>query len=425
MEGDSAVRPVRWAVPFFIIWTGQALSLVGTRIGQFALVWWVTETTGSATILATATMMAILPGVLGGPFAGALVDRWSRRRVMIVADGFIALVGAWVAYLFWSGTMEVWHIYVVVVARAVGEIFHGPAMQASTSLMVPQEHLPRVAGINQTLYGGLNVVAPPLGALLLSVLPMHEIMAIDVVTAGFAILPLFFIHVPQPQREDGGASGVLTDVREGLRYIWRWTGLRGLCVLAMVLNFIVSPAVFLMPILVTRHFGGEALQLGWLNSAWGAGLVLGGLLLGTWGGFKRRATTMLVGIIGLGVGLVVVAATPSDLFPLALAGLFFGAVMNALCNGSAMALMQQVVAPQIQGRVFTVVGSLCGGMMPLSMAIAGPLADQVGIRWLFLVGGAAQILMGLGAFRVRSIMGIESQVGAGFQKGEVGGQAGD
>ena len=100
----------RWQIPFFTIWTGQLFSLIGSHLVQFALVWWLTQTTGSATVLATATLVAILPGVVLGPFAGALVDRWNRRKVMIVADGFVALVSAWLAYLFWTGSMSVRHV---------------------------------------------------------------------------------------------------------------------------------------------------------------------------------------------------------------------------------------------------------------------------------------------------------------------------
>ena len=184
---NSKQQSSAWRIPFFTVWTGQQLSWIGSSMAQFALVWWVTETTGSATVLATATLVSLLPGVFLGPFAGALVDRWNRRVVMIVADSFVALVSAWLAYLFWADAMSIWHVYVVMLARAIGGTFHFPAMQASTSLMVPKEHLPRVAGLSQTMGGAVNILAPPLGALLLGFLRLHQIMAIDVATAAFAI----------------------------------------------------------------------------------------------------------------------------------------------------------------------------------------------------------------------------------------------
>jgi DHA3 family macrolide efflux protein-like MFS transporter len=406
-------RHPNWKLPFFTIWTGQQLSWIGSALVGFALVWWLTETTGSATMLAIGTLLTILPGIVLGPFAGALVDRWNRRLVMLVADSVVALFSAWLAVLFWTGAIQLWHVYVIMLVRAVGGAFHWPAMTASTTLMVPKEHLGRVAGLNQTIGGAVNIISPPLGALLLGIMPLHGIMAIDVLTATFAIVHLFFVHVPQPERAavtQGAQSRptLWTDMREGLRYVAGWPGLLAIGILATLLNFTIMPAMSLMPLLITGHFGGEAIQLGWMNSAWGVGLVLGGLLLGVWGGFKRRIVTVLMGIIGMGVGVLIVGLTPATIFPLALGAFFFGAVMNALCNGSAHALLQQVVAPEMQGRVFTLVTSLCSLATPLSLAVAGPLADAVGVRALYVAGGVAQVVLGIGGFFVPAIMSVEN-----------------
>lgn len=405
--------PSHWAASFFPIWTGQALSLLGSRLAQFALVWWLTEKTGSATVLATATLVALLPGVLAGPFVGALVDRWNRRVVMIVADSLVALAAAGLAALFWTETVQVWHVYGIMLARGIGGTFHFPAMSASTSLMVPKEQLPRVAGLNQTLQGALNVAAPPLGALLLAVLPMEGIMGIDVLTAAFAVTPLLFVHIPQPRgtTDDPARTprkpSLLRETAEGFRYLRRWPGLLAVLILAMLLNFFASPAFSLMPLLVTTHFQGEALQLAWLNSAQGFGLLSGGVLLGIWGGFRRRINTALMGIVGLGLGAFLVGITPAAVFPMALAALFFGAAMNALANGSFSAVLQTSVAPEMQGRVFTVANSMAAGIMPISLAIAGPAADAVGIRTLFVVAGLSLAVMGLASFAVPVILRLE------------------
>ncbi len=400
-----------WAARFFTIWIGQALSLLGSNVAQFALVWWVTKTTGSATVLATATLVALLPQVFLGPLVGALVDRWDRRKVMIVADFGIALVGVALVYLFWTDRLAIWHIYVLMFARALGGVFHHPAMQASTSLMVPEKHLPRVAGANQTLGGALNVVGPPLGAFLMEIMALHSIMAIDVVTALFAIVPLFFIAIPNPSKKavEKGLASLWEDVREGFDFIWHWRGAMLLCVLAMILNFFISPAMRLMPMLVKEHFQGGALELGWLQSAWGLGLVMGGVLLSIWGGFKRRIVTALIGIAGLGVGALVVGLVPTNGLLIAVGALFFGAMMNALCNGSLMALVQTVTPPEMQGRFFTVLGSLTAAMIPLGMAFAGPAADRWGTRTLFVVAGVMQIAVGLGGFLMPVLMQLEDQ----------------
>ena len=403
--------PARWQVPFFTIWTGQAFSLIGSRLVQFALVWWLTQTTGSATVLATATLVAILPGVVLGPFAGTLVDRWNRRAVMIAADGFIALVSAWLAYLFWTGSASVWHVYVAMLARSVGESFHWPAMQASTTLMVPKEHLSRVAGLNQTMQGALGIVAPPLGAILLGLLPLYGILGIDLATASVAIVSLLLIAIPQPERTAvAGASqrgSVWEDFRAGLRYVRSWPGLMAIVLLAMIINFIVNPAFSLMPLLVTEHFQRGALELGWLEAAWGVGMVAGGLLLTIWGGFRKRVYTSLSGLVVSGAAIVVVGLAPEQGFLLALSGLFVAGFMNPLVNGPFFAILQASVAPEIQGRVFTLVGSLTSAMMPLSLAVAGPVADAIGIQPWYVIGGAIFALMGLGSFFVPAIVHIE------------------
>lgn len=411
---NQVPRP-HWAVSFFTIWIGQAFSLIGSHVGGFALVWWLTEASGrSATILATATLVAMLPGVLLGPFVGALVDRWNRRRVMIVADTIIALFSAWLAFLFWADRMQIWHVYVIMFVRALGGSFHWPAMQASTSLMVPKEQLSRVAGMNQMLGGIIGVVTPPLGAFLMQILPLHIIMAIDVVTAAFAIGPLFFIHIPQPQRRQVHA-GVETarpslwqDVKYGFGYIWHWKGMFLVLVLATAMNMLINPGMSLLPIMVTRYFGGGALQLGWMNSAWGLGAIVGGLVLSVWGGFKSKTVTALTALVGMGAGLALVGVTPASTFWLGLAGMSLGGFMNPIVNGPFFAIFQDVVDPDVQGRVFTVITSMTAAASPIGMAIAGPVADRFGVQVWFILGGLICILMGAGMFFVPAVMNLEA-----------------
>ncbi len=397
-----------WKAPFFTIWIGQQFSLIGSQLVQFALVWWLTKTTGSATVLATATMVAILPQVIIGPFSGALVDRFSRRTVMIVADGAIGLASAWLAYMYFSGAVAVWHIYLIMAVRAIGGGFHWPAMAASTSLMVPDRHLTRVAGLNQTMQGVTNIIAPPLGAIFLAILPMYGILGIDVATAAIAIFPLFFIPIPQPVRTATEVRpSYLSEVREGFSYVWRWKGLLWIIGGAMLINFAVDPAFSLLPLLVRKHFGGEALQLSWLESAFGAGVVLGGVLLSVWGGFRRRVFTSLFGIVGMGAGILFLGLLPGSGLWYAIGTLLVVGVMNPLANGPLIAILQSTVAPEIQGRILSLLGSLVTAMSPLSLAIAGPVADLLGIRFWYVLGGATMLAAGIGAFFVPAIIHLE------------------
>ena len=401
-----------WARPFFTIWVGQALSLVGSQIGSFALVWWLTQASGSATVLATASLVAMLPQVLLGPFAGALVDRWNRRRVMIVADTAIALLSAGLAYLFWAERLQIWHVYLIMFARSLGGAFHWPAMQASTSLMVPKDQLSRVGGMNHTLQGVLGIVTPPLGAFAMEIMPLHTIMIIDVVTAAFAIGPLFAVHIPQPERAVAASTGpkpsLWGDVADGFLYIWHWKGMFVVLMLATLINMMIHPAMSLLPMLVLRRFSGGALQLGWLNSAWGAGIILGGLILSVWGGLKRKVVTALLGLIGQGIGFLIVGLTPASAFWLGIVGLALGGITNVICNGPLFALLQEVVTPDMQGRVFTVIGSLSGLAAPVGLAIAGPVADRLGVQAWFIIGGLFCVVAAASMFSTPAVMGLEA-----------------
>jgi len=399
---------------FLVMWGGQVFSLVGSQLVQFALVWYLTATTGSATVLALATLVALLPQIFLSPVAGALVDRWNRRMVLMVADGAIALATIGLAALFAFDAVQVWHIYLLMFIRAAGAAFHWPAMQASTSLMVPEKHLSRVAGLNQALWGMAGILAPPLGAILLDVLPMQGILAIDVGTAVLAIIPLLFIAIPNPQRQEdpqsrAEKSSVLTDLRQGLRLVWSWPGLAMIIVIATLINLLIVPAISLMPILVTDHFGGAALQLAWMEAAWGIGMVLGGILMGVWGGFKRRMMTALLGLIMMGVGLAAVGFVPPTAFKLALAAMFLGGIMNPVVNGSVFAALQASVPADMQGRVFTLLMSGSAAMAPLSLAIAGPLADTFGVQIWFAVGGLLTLSIGIGSAFVPDLMNFEEQ----------------
>jgi DHA3 family macrolide efflux protein-like MFS transporter len=399
--------------PFFTIWTGQVFSLLGSELVQFALVWWLTETTGSATALALGTMMAVIPRIFVSPIAGALVDRWNRRVVMIVADGLIALAVVVLAALFALDSVQVWHIYTLMFIRAVAGAFHWPAMQASTTLMVPEKHLARVGGLNQVLYGLAPIVGPPLGALLLDVLPIQGILAIDVGTAMLAIAPLFFVHVPQPERvsgaQGGGQTSVVADLREGLRFLRGWPGILMVMGIAMLVNLFLYPAMSLQPLLVTEHFRGGALELAVLQSAFGIGTVAGGIALGVWGGFKRRVVTGLAALALHGVGFVVAGMAPTDGFPLAVGAMLVSWFALAIASGSIIAVLQVTVPPDVQGRVFTLLQSGGGAMAPLGLMISGPLADALGVRAWFMAAGVAMVVIGVGAFLVPDIMHIEDK----------------
>ena len=412
MQNSTPPIPGNLFARFFTIWTGQALSLFGSALVQFALVWWLTQKTGSATTLTTAFLIAMLPQIVLGPFAGALVDRWNRRIIMISADATIALFSLLLAWLFATGRVEVWHIYAIMAIRSLGGAFHFPAMSASTPLMVPGEQLTRVNGLNQTLQGINGLIAPPVGALLLGFFQTQVVLLVDVGTAAMAILPLLFIPIPQPERGEESTQTVkptlFNDIGVALRYIRSWPGLVAILAMALFLNFLLVPSGALLPLLVTEHFRKGAIELGFLESAQGFGLIAGGVILSIWGGFKRKIATSITGIIGLGLGIMLVGLAPANLFYLAIAGTVILGFMIPITNGPIGAILQSVIRPDMQGRIMSLVNSAATAISPLGLLLAGPLSDWLGIRVWFWAGGLICLSIGIAAFFVPTIMDIEN-----------------
>jgi DHA3 family macrolide efflux protein-like MFS transporter len=406
-----------WQRTFFLIWVGQAFSLLGSELVQFALVWYLTRTTGSASVLAFASFVALIPRVLISPFTGVLVDRWNRKFVMILADAGIALATMALAGIFFFGRIQVWHIYVIMFIRSLGSGFHWPALQASISLLVPKDQLSRISGLNQTLRGTLGILAPVFAALLLDYLPMFGILSIDVLTAILAISPLLFVVIPQPAKtmpdETGQPVRIWEDVKFGFRYLYNWKGMFYLALAATLLNFLLNPGFTFTPLLVTGYFEKGAIELSAIESAFSAGMILGGMILSAWGGFKKNIITTLLGILGLSFGTALIALTPSNMFFLAVVGMAVTGFMQPMANGPLFAIMQAHVDPQIQGRVFSMLESMVSAMMPVSMLIAAPVAEWIGIRGWLMFGAAGCLVIGLGGFFIPSLMNIEEDSHAG------------
>jgi len=402
----------RWRARFFTIWTGQQLSIVGSAAAQFALVWWLTATTGSPRVLTQATFVALLPQAVIGVVTGPLIDRWNRRTIMIVADGFIALVSLWLAYLFWTESLEIWHVYVVVFARSIGQGFHRPAMSASTTLMVPRQHYTRIGGLNQTIHGLLAVASPALGAWLMSLMPLHGVMMVDVGTAAFAILPLFFLAIPQPEAqsvESVKQQRFVHNVLDGLRFILRWPGILALLGAASILKVALIPAFSLLPLLVQGHFGGGAPEYALFNAMVGGGMLAGGLLLSIWGGFKRKIFTVLTGLTGVGVATTLLGLTPPGMIWIGVVAVFITGIMLSLTDGPIAGLLQATVPPQMQGRVFALLGSLFNVTTLAGLLIAGPVAEVTGVPFWFLLAGLICTATAIASFFIPALVHIEDQ----------------
>lgn len=397
-------------LPFLTLWGGQSLSQLGSAAVQFALIWWLTARTGSAAVLATATLVGLVPQIALGPVIGALVDRWNRKAVMLVADAFIAAASLALAAIFATGNADPVHVLALLFARALGSAFHEPAMIASATLMVPPRHFARVHGINQSLEGLLLIVGAPLGALLYGLLPMAGVMLVDVATALFAIVPLLWIAVPQPPRATGPGERPPSLVRSmvaGFGYLRERRGHLALIGISAGVNLLLVPAFSLLPLLVLQRIRGDAAELGWVTSAFGVGMLAGGVGLGVWGGGRRRILTTLSAMIALGVAVLAVGVTPDGSFAWLVAAMFSVGVIVPVVNGPVHAILQATIAPEYQGRVFGLLGSLAGATAPLGLLLAAPVAELVGVRTWYFAGGAACIAMGAAGLLTPALTRIE------------------
>jgi DHA3 family macrolide efflux protein-like MFS transporter len=398
-----------WARRFFTLWTGQAFSILGSQLVQFAIIWYLTEKTNSGTTLATASLMGLLPQVLLSPFIGTWVDRGNRRLILILADASVATATIILVGLFALNLIQIWQIYAMLFVRAVAGGFHQSAFGASVVLLVPKDQLARVQGFTQALHGGLNIVAAPLGAFLYSALPMQGILAIDILSAVFAIVIVFFTRIPQPQRESVAKATFFQDFVAGFRYIAAWRGLIVVLFMVMVINFFYSAAESLTPLLVSKHFHGDVRDLGVWQALFATGTILGGVLLGTWGGFKKRIFTAQTGLIILGLGTTIVGFTPPAFLWIGLIANTLTGMIIPVTNGSYGAILQSVIAPEMQGRVFAFILSAASLVSPLGLMIAGPVSDIFGVQLWFAISGIVCAVMGITGFFIHEVMQMEEE----------------
>jgi DHA3 family macrolide efflux protein-like MFS transporter len=410
MNEEGTVRTqAPWARRFFTLWGGQAFSLVGSALVQWALMFWLAVTTGSPVVLAVAGLMGLLPQLVLAPFAGAYVDRWDRKRVMLVADSLTA-VSTFLLILVFSASVDLWIVFAVMFFRSAMQAFHWPAMQASTTLMVPPEHLARIGGINQALMGLSMILGPALGAVLYMAMPMNMVLSIDIVTAAVAVAALLAIKIPEVARPKAEAQSVLKDLTDSFRYLRSWKGALLVILIFSLVNLLFTPAMTLISLLTLQHFGQDAYGVALIDVMAGVGMIVGGIALGVWGGTRRKIVTCMAAIALAGVGTLVIGILPSNAFLVAVAcALGVGATL-AMVNGSVMAMLQKGVRADIQGRVFALVGSIAAAMSPLGLALSGPLAAVFGIQFWFVAGGALMIILGAATFFVPRIMMVEDHM---------------
>ena len=397
-----------WQLRFWSVFLGQALSLIGSALTQFVLLWWITDTTGSVTALSLMGLFALLPQALLGPIGGAFADRYSRRALMIASDLISAACMVALIALFITERIELWHVYTMTFIRSAMQAFQSPAAMASTAMLVPRSFLPRAAGLNQTLQGLMLVGAAPLGALAISVMPIGHALAIDVATAVFGIVPLLFFQIPQTRTPKEDRHGFWRELAIGVATVSRNPGLWRLYALITVVVMAIMPSFTLVPLLVKEHFGGGPSEVALMEGMAGAGMLAGGVLAAVIGA-TRKIHWILWGFALSSFLLGMVGFAPGDMLWLAVAFWSLSSVIYVLGNAPMATLIQTTVPNHLQGRVFALLGTVIALAAPMGLAVA-PLGELIGIRWLFVLMGFVSGAVALLGFRSKPLMSIEQPV---------------
>lgn len=399
-----------WKRTFLTIFAGQAFSLLGSSAVNFALVIWLTQTTGSAAVLAYASIAALLPQAVVGPFAGPYIDRWSRRATMISADAFIALTSVGLIAVFATGTPPVWVVIVFIGLRSVGAAFHTPASQAAIPMYVPQNQLLRVAGWNQMLHSGVAMTGPVLGAFMMGVLPLQYIIATDVLGAALAIGSLLLVRIPHPERatsDDQAPRGVLPEMAAGWRELTAHRGLLALAIVISVVAFIYIPVSALFPLMTLGHFSGTPIGASIVELAFGGGMLLSSSFIGVLGAKLPGARLTAASMFLLGATLAASGLLPGTAFPAFVVLCLFMGISAPGFFAPINAMLQSQIDPSKLGRVMAFYGTMTLIATPFGLAVAGPLAERVGVATWFSISGVLIVLLGVYCVLSPTIRGLD------------------
>lgn len=419
---------------FTVVWVGQVVSLLGTSMTNFALTIWAWEVTGKATALALVGFFSFAPTIFLSPLAGALVDRWNRKFVMMISDLVSGIMTVVALILFLMGALQIWHLYIIGAISGAFQAFQFPAYSAAITTMIPKKHYARASGMLSMADAISSIASPVLAGMLLPAIKLSGIMTIDIITFVFAIGALLMVHVPKPPVTEEGlkAKGsIWEEYIFGFKYIFRKPPLLGLQLIFFVINFVVVFAFILSNPMILARTNNNSVVLGIVRSASGAGALLGGLLLTIWGGPKKKINGVLVGTILsgiLGISLLGIARSLRLWIPAAFFSMFFIPIVN----GSSQAIWQSKVPPDIQGKVFSARRVIAQITSPIAMLVSGPLADKVfeplmmsqsriseffslfvgtgrgsGMALMFVIAGILTSLTGLIAYAIPLVRNVE------------------
>lgn len=373
----------------------QTISLFGSALVQYAIMWYITLNTQSGVMMTISIICGFVPTFFLSPFAGVWADRYNRKILIILSDSLIAISTLVLAILFLMGYEALWLLFLMSAIRAIGTGIQGPAVGAILPQMVPEDKLTKVNGTNGSIQALIMLVAPMVSAALLTMATMEAIFFIDVITAAIAVFILLtFLHIPiHAKAAQKQTNSYFSDLKQGFIYIQNHDFVKTFFVFFAFFFVLAAPVAFLTPLQVTRSFGDDVWRLTAIEITFSIGMMIGGGFMASWGGFKNKIHTMTLAALVMGICTFALGITPNFWIYLVFMGLV--GVAMPIFNTPSTVLLQEKVDGDYLGRVFGVLGMISTSMMPLGMLIFGPIADIIEIEWLLIGTG---LLMFIQAF---------------------------
>lgn len=363
---------------FYTIIITQTLSMIGSRMTGLAIAIYVFQDTGDVTPLGLISFFMVIPQVVGSGLAGVMADRRDRRQVMIFSDFGQALATIALIILFATDALQIWHVYIITLIQATFGVFQWPALQASITMLVPDEQRDRANAIMQISGPAAGIVGPVLAGILFAIINVEGVMLVDLVTFMIAVGVIAAIHIPRPEQTDEGRAAkgsVWQESNAGLRWMWKARPIFYVALASMFINFVISIAMTMnTPYILTLTDNNKPL-LGLLLSISSVGGIAGGIIIGVWGGTRPRMKMIVWGLASLGLSLTAYGISRS---PLTLGlSMFLFILPLPIINAGAMSIFQAKIPPDLQGRVFAALQQMSILISPIAFLIAGPLADFV------------------------------------------------
>ncbi|MFT8357335.1 MAG: MFS transporter [Bifidobacterium aquikefiri] len=413
-----------WRKNSYLFLFSQFITGITSMIVQYAIIWYLTQKSGSATILSIATILAMLPMVLVSPFIGTFVDRWNKKALLIVPDMVAAAVAIMLCIVGTiNETFPLWLIFGSLLIRSIAQAFQMPTVQSILPTMVPPEEITKVNGQLGMVQSGTLIISPALGALLYAAVPINYLLLIDVLGAAFSFGSLMFVHIVSNSVEPESKARPWADMVYGLKRIGSAPGMWSILAMAALSTLTFMPAASLYPLMTLGYFKGTIFQAGVVEVLWSVGSLAGGALIGIFGKWKNRIPLIIAGQIVLGLAFMACSVLPVSMpgFVLFVGFNFIAGLATAFPSTLSMALIQQSYPAGELGRIFGVCLSITGIAGPIGLLFVGPLGDAIGVEWVFAISGLGAVLCGLFIIAVPSARLYDKRLRERIERNEIPG----